>query len=101
VRLAVVALEPEMENRLRAALVSKPDGPVLALAPDAIEAVAKALQAALQATADRGNPVLLLAPDVRRAISRLLRAQMPLTAFISHDELAASGVAPDVVAKAA
>jgi type III secretion protein V len=101
VRLAVVALEPEMENRLRAALVIKPDGPVLALAPDAIEAVAKALQAALQAAADRGNPVLLLAPDVRRATSRLLRAQMPNTAFISHDELAASGVAPEVVGKAA
>jgi type III secretion protein V len=101
VRLPVVALEAELEARLRAALVSKPDGPVLALAPEAIEALAKSVQVALLQAAERGNPVLLLAPDVRRATSRLLRAQMPTTAFVSHDELAASGVAPEVVGKAA
>ncbi|MCY7314641.1 MAG: flagellar biosynthesis protein FlhA [Rubrivivax sp.] len=99
-KLPVVALEPELENRLRAALVTKPDGPVLGMAPDAIEALAKSVQSALLAAADRGRAVLLLAPDIRRATSRLLRGQMPNTAFVSLDELAASGVAAEVVGKA-
>ncbi len=99
VRLPVVTLEPEVETRLRASLVVKPDGPVLALAPEAIETLAKSLQATFQTIVGRSSFVLLLPTDIRRATSRLLRAQMPHVAFVSHDELTASGVAPEIVSK--
>jgi type III secretion protein V len=99
-RLPVLTLQPETEARLRAALLTKPDGPVMALAPEAIDVAAKALQAAMQTVAERGVQVLLLAPDIRRATSRLLRAQLTGVTFLSHDELAASGIEAEVVTSA-
>jgi type III secretion protein V len=99
-RLAVVALEPELENRLRASLTMRPDGPVFALPTSAAEAIQNTLVEAFQAMASKRQMTLLVPADLRRASSRLFRAVLPRCAWISHDELAATGVQPEVVFRA-
>jgi type III secretion protein V len=97
-RLSAVTLDADMEAALRAALVMRPDGPVLALPPPQAEAAAKALQAAV---ASAGlSLTVLLATDLRRAGSRLFRSTLPGVAFVSQDELSAAGVPFDSAAVA-
>lgn len=89
--LPVIVLDTEFESRLRAALSVQGDGPVLALDPASAQQALKALQAAL-ARLDPSRPATLLLPaDLRRACSRLFRAGLPHAAFISIDEIQASG----------
>jgi type III secretion protein V len=89
--LPVIVLDTEFESRLRAALSVQGDGPVLALDPASAQQALKALQAAL-ARVDPSRPATLLLPaDLRRACSRLFRAGLPHAAFISIDEIQASG----------
>jgi type III secretory pathway component EscV len=89
--LPVIVLDTEFESRLRAALSVQGDGPVLALDPASAQQALKALQAAL-ARVDPSRPATLLLPaDLRRACSRLFRAGLSHAAFISIDEIQASG----------
>jgi len=90
--LTAVTLDAHFEARLRAALVIRPDGPVLALPPQSVEAALRALIVAFEQAAARGTVVLALSADVRRAASRLFRAGLPRAAFLSHEELSAASV---------
>ena len=98
--LTAVTLEPSFEAQLRAALVMRPDGPVLALAPQAVELALQALIRAFEQAADSGTQVLALPSDIRRAASRLFRAGLPRAAFLSHDELNAASVVAVATAQA-
>jgi type III secretion protein V len=99
-RLNVVNLDPEFDARLRASLTVRPDGPVFALAPAVAEAAQKALLAAFEAGAARRVSTLVVPADMRRAASRLFRSVLPGCAWVSHEELSASGVETDTVASA-
>jgi type III secretion protein V len=96
--LPVVTIDTAFEASLRAALTIRPDGPVLALPPDSAQGILGALQNALARNTD--VPVLLLPGDLRRAASRLLRAGLPRVAFLSHEELEASGMRAHAVTTA-
>jgi type III secretory pathway component EscV len=95
-RLPAVVLDTELEARMRAALVMRPDGPVLGLAPNQAEETQKALLAAFPG--DGRSATLVVPADLRRAVSRLFRSALPGVAFISLDELAAVGVGTEQVA---
>lgn len=94
--LPAVVLDTELEARMRAALVMRPDGPVLGLAPNQAEETQKALLAAFPG--DGRAATLVVPADLRRAVSRLFRSALPGVAFISLDELAAVGVGTERVA---
>ena len=98
--LAVVVLDAELESQLRSVLLMRPDGPVLAMAPEQAEAVALALQTGFASVAAQDVCTLLLATDLRRAVSRLVRSALPQVAFVSLDELQAADVPADAVAAA-
>ena len=100
-RVAVVELDADFEARLRAAITARPDGPVLALEPAAAEAAANALRVAFGVGTGAASRTLVLPADLRRATSRLLRGSLPRVRFVSHEELAASGVSSETVARAA
>lgn len=90
--LTAVVLDAQFEAQLRAALVMRPDGPVLALPPDLLEASLSALIAAFERSVSTGTYVLALPADIRRAASRLFRAGLPRAVFLSHEELSAASV---------
>jgi type III secretion protein V len=92
-RLGIVSLDADMENRFRATLMMRSDGPVLALPPPLAEAALQALQQAIGSAANLQT--VLLPTDLRRAASRLFRASLPGVAFISQDELTAAGMGAD------
>jgi type III secretion protein V len=97
-KLAVVALDPDAESRLRATLALRPDGPVFAVTPAMAEAAQKALLAAFEAGAAQRVSTLVIPADMRRAASRLFRSVLPRCAWISHEEINASGVETETVA---
>jgi type III secretion protein V len=95
--LPLVALDPDFEARLRGSLTLRPDGPVFALPPAVAEAAQKALLAAFEADASRRTSTLVVPADLRRAASRLFRSVLPRCAWVSQEELSASGVPTEVV----
>jgi type III secretory pathway component EscV len=86
--LAILRLAAEFEEKLRAVLALRPDGPVLALPPADAELAGKALEEAIATTP--GCRTLVIAADLRRGASRLFRSRLPAVGFLSHDEIAAS-----------
>jgi type III secretion protein V len=98
--LGVVALDAEFEGRLRASLTIRPDGPVFALSPEVAEAAQKALLAGFEAASARRVTTLIVPADLRRASSRLFRSVLPRCVWVSHEELSASAMVPEVVASA-
>ncbi len=98
--LTAITLDGPFEAKLRAALVMRPDGPVLALMPQAIETALRALVAAFEQAASSGTQVVALPADIRRAASRLFRAGLPRAVFLSHEELSAASVIAEPVAVA-
>jgi type III secretion protein V len=87
--LAALRLAADFEEKLRAVLALRPDGPVLALPPSDAELAAQALEEALAATP--GCRTLVIAADLRRGASRLFRSRLPSVGILSQEEIAASG----------
>jgi type III secretion protein V len=98
--LPALKLDPALESSLRTALVVQPDGPVLALEPQLLEAVLQAIRQGLNSPELQRAPTLLLPVDLRRAMSRLLRGALPQVAFVSFDELQTAERNPRIVATA-
>ncbi|MCA3250144.1 MAG: FHIPEP family type III secretion protein [Pseudomonadota bacterium] len=98
--LPALRLDPGIESALRTALVVQPDGPVLAVEPQQLEAFLKAIRQGLTHPDLQRAPTLLLPVDLRRAVSRLMRGALPEVAFVSFDELQASERSPRLVATA-
>jgi type III secretion protein V len=98
-RVAVLALDRPTEERLLAAVEVRPDGPWLALAPQAAESLLNELERAAQQRAEGPLARALMVPSsVRRAMSRLSRTRLPDLAVLSYEELAASGVQHQLLA---
>ena len=87
-RLAVILLDPSLEEVIRASITRTSSGAFLALAPSACRDVVTAICRALeQAEAKAKNPVLLSAPDIRRFVRRLIETELRHLAVISVAEL--------------
>ena len=100
-RLYALSFEAPAEAAIGAAVETRPDGPWLALAPKASEAVLAAISAVATSEAGVRATVLVVPAGTRRAISRLARTRVPQLSFLSHEELLAAGIGPVFVAKIA
>ena len=97
-QLSIIEIDAEFEAKLRSAIVERPDGSVLTLEPATAEIARKALQSSFKAGETTNTKTLVVSGDLRRAVSRLFRGSLPGTKFISHEEVAASGISTDTVA---
>jgi type III secretion protein V len=100
-RLYAIAFDSAAEDALRAAVEVRPDGPWLALTPQASEAILNAVVAAASSESGAKASVLLVPGSVRRAVSRLARVRLPHLGFLSYEEVMAAATPPMLVASIA
>lgn len=95
--LQVVEIDTDFEAKLRSALAERPDGAVLTLDPPTAEVARKALQNSFKPSDAITARTLLISGDLRRAVSRLFRGSLPGVRFLSHEEVAASGISTEIL----
>ncbi|HEX7602041.1 MAG TPA: flagellar biosynthesis protein FlhA [Polyangiaceae bacterium] len=88
--LAVVTMDPMIEDTIRRAVTRTPNGAFLTLPPpaarDVIAAIRRAVTEARAAT-EGAPPVLLTQPDIRRFVRKLIDVEMPDVSVVSFAEL--------------
>ena len=88
--LAVLTMDPMIEDTIRRAVTRTPNGAFLTLPPpaarDVIAAIRRAVTEARAAT-EGGPPVLLTQPDIRRFVRKLIDVEMPDVSVVSFAEL--------------
>ncbi len=83
--LAVLLVDPSIEDALRDAIQRTPSGSFLALAPAAARDIVAAMKKALGAS---GAPsIVLTQSDVRRFLRRLIESELPHVTVLSYQEL--------------
>lgn len=86
--LSVYLLDPEIEEMVRGAIKQTSAGSYLALDPDAVNKILKAMRYTITPPPAGGQPpVLLTAIDVRRFVRKLIEAEFPDVAVISYQEI--------------
>lgn len=86
--LAVYLLDPEIEDMVRGAIKQTSAGSYLALDPDSVNLILKAMRYTITPTPPGGQPpVLLTAIDVRRFMRKLIETEFPDVAVISYQEI--------------
>ncbi len=86
--LAVVTVDPTIEDAVRRAVTRTANGAFLALPPAvARDIIAAARRATGEAEAARAQPVVLTHPDIRRFTRKLLEPELPHVAVVSFAEL--------------
>lgn len=86
--LAVYLLDPEIEDMVRGAIKQTTAGSYLALDPDSINLILKAVRTTIAPTPPGGQPpVMLTAIDVRRFVRKLIETEFPEIAVISYQEV--------------
>ena len=88
--LAVLTMDPMIEDTIRRAITRTPNGAFLTLPPpaarDVIAAIRRAVTEARAAT-EGAAPVLLTQPDIRRFVRKLIDVEMPDVSVVSFAEL--------------
>lgn len=88
--LAVYLLDPEIEDMVRGAIKQTSAGSYLALDPDSVNLILKAMRYTITPPPPGGQPpVLLTAIDVRRFVRKLIETEFPDVAVISYQEIIA------------
>jgi type III secretion protein V len=90
--LPVVTLDAASEDKLRAVLVQRADGPAFGLSPPATLVLHKALQSAFDSASATNCNVLLLPADLRRAASVSFGGILPRVSFLSRSEISACAI---------
>jgi type III secretion protein V len=86
--LSVYLLDPEIEEMVRGAIKQTSAGSYLALDPDSVNLVLKAMRNTIGPTPPGGQPpVLLTAIDVRRFVRKLIETEFPDLAVVSYQEI--------------
>lgn len=86
--LSVYLLDPEIEEMVRGAIKQTTAGSYLALDPDAINLILKAVRLTITPPPPGGQPpVLLTAIDVRRFVRKLIETEFPDVAVLSYQEI--------------
>lgn len=86
--LSVYLLDPEIEEMVRGAIKQTSAGSYLALDPDSVNLILKAMRQTVTPAPPGGQPpVLLTAIDVRRFVRKLIEAEFPDIAVISYQEI--------------
>ncbi len=86
--LAVVVLEPGLEQELADGVVQTPDGAYLGLDPGRAEALVRAVRDTMEhITAIGHRPVLVCSPKVRRHLRALTAHAVPRLVVLSYNEI--------------
>jgi type III secretion protein V len=86
--LSVYLLDPEIEEMIRGAIKQTSAGSYLALDPDSVNLILKAMRNTITPVPPGGQPpVLLTAIDVRRFARKLIETEYPDTSVVSYQEI--------------
>ncbi|GAB5412084.1 MAG: SctV family type III secretion system export apparatus subunit CdsV [Chlamydiales bacterium] len=86
--LSVYLLDPDIEDTVRGAVKQTSGGSYLALDPDTIQLIIKAMRETIVPTPPGGQPpVLLTAIDVRRFVRKLIEGEFPDLPVLSSQEI--------------
>lgn len=86
--LSVYLLDPEIEEIVRGAIKQTSAGSYLALDPDSVNSILKAMRNTITPTPPSGQPpVLLTAIDVRRFVRKLIETEFPDVSAVSYQEI--------------
>lgn len=86
--LSVYLLDPEIEEMIRGAIKQTSAGSYLALDPDSVNMILKAMRNTITPTPPGGQaPVLLTAIDVRRFARKLIETEYPDISVVSYQEI--------------
>lgn len=87
-QLHVIALDPAMEDRIRAGFEHNERGMFVKMSPPAIEATCKAIAAELpKLTTANHTPILLVSPQIRAALKQMTENQLPQLVVLSFNEI--------------
>lgn len=87
--LAVITLDPQLENLMTQALQQTDSGSLQALDPHQAQQILNSFSRTLERFAVKDYPpVAMVAPTLRRHLRKLLEPFIPQLAFISHSEIA-------------
>lgn len=86
--LHVVALDPAMEDRIRAGFEHNERGMFVRMSPPAIEATCNAIAAVLpKLTTSNHTPIVLVSPQIRAALKQITENHLPQLVVLSFNEV--------------
>jgi type III secretion protein V len=87
--LSAYVLDPALEDVVRSAIVETPEGRVLALDPELVNAITASVRSTVDGKRHRDQlgPVFLTQPSVRPFVRRLIELECPRVRVVSFDEL--------------
>jgi flagellar biosynthesis protein FlhA len=87
-QLHVVALDPALEDRIRAGFDHNERGLFIRMSPPAVDATCQAIAAQLQKLVDAGHaPIVLVSPQIRAALKQLTESHLPQLVVLSFNEV--------------
>jgi len=87
-RLHVIALDPAMEDRIRAGFEHNERGLFVRMSPPAIEATCNAIATELtKLTTANHTPMVLVSPQIRAALKQITENQLPQLIVLSFNEI--------------
>ncbi len=87
-KLHVVALDPAMEDRIRAGFEHNERGLFVRMSPQAVEATCNAIAEEIQKlTTAQHTPVLLVSPQIRAALKQITENHLPQLVVLSFNEI--------------
>ncbi len=86
--LFVVALDPALEDRIRAGYEHTERGMFIRLSPQAVESIARATVTELEKLTTAGHtPIVLVSPQIRAAMKRVTENHLPQLVVLSFNEI--------------
>ncbi|MCK6545017.1 type III secretion system export apparatus subunit SctV [Myxococcota bacterium] len=87
-RLAVLLLDPVIEETIAGSISQNMHGQVLSMEPEICRSIVQTVAASLQPMVAKGKrPVILTSAEIRRFVRKLLETDLPQVAVLSYDEL--------------
>jgi flagellar biosynthesis protein FlhA len=86
--LHVVALDPALEDRIRAGFEHNDRGLFVRMSPQAVEATCRAISQQIERlTTTNHTPIVLVSPQVRAAVKRITENHLPTLVVLSFNEV--------------
>jgi flagellar biosynthesis protein FlhA len=87
-RLTVIAMDPALEDRIRAGFDHNERGLFIRMSPQAVEATCQAIAKQLPKLTGAGHsPLILVSPQIRAATKRLTENHLPQLVVLSFNEI--------------
>ena len=87
-QLNVIALDPAMEERIRAGFDHNERGLFIRMSPQAVEATCTSIHTQLQKLTNAGHtPIVLVSPQIRAALKQITENHLPQLVVLSFNEV--------------